>query len=106
MESFEDFNLMLWTFDTKVYGYKEFTRENLDEILEYDPKGGGGTDFSCNWVFMQENEIEPKRFIMFTDGFDNGDQGKSFEDYTETLFIVHGHNAPTMSHGLTVAYDE
>ena len=43
--------------------------QNIDEFENYAITGGGGTDFDANWVFMKENEIQPQRFIMFTDGY-------------------------------------
>ena len=30
--------------------------------------GCGGTDFECNWNFMEDNDINPDKFVMFTDG--------------------------------------
>ena len=38
-----ELKLDIWTFDTDVYGYKQFTSDNADEIMEYDCQGGGGT---------------------------------------------------------------
>ena len=49
MESYTSFKLHLWSFDTKVFNAQVFTPENLDDIMEWDPAGGGGTDFMCNW---------------------------------------------------------
>ena len=88
MEQFSDFKIRLWCFDTKVYNYKEFTPENIDELAEYQPQGGGGTDFACNWKFMKEREIMPERLIMFTDGLPYGSWGDP--DYCDTVFIIHG----------------
>ena len=88
MEQFPDFDLEVWCFDTKVYNYQKFTPENLDEIDEYEIKGGGGTDFVCNWTFMKENDIQPERFIMMTDGYPCGSWGD--ELYCDTLFLIHG----------------
>lgn len=88
MDEYKDFKLQLWCFDTEVYNHKLFTGDNADELLEYEFKGGGGTDFDANWSFMKEEGIEPKRFIMFTDGYPCGSWGD--ENYCETLFIIHG----------------
>lgn len=88
MQQFMDFELEVWCFDTKVYGYEKFTPDNLDEIDTYEIKGGGGTDFMCNWEFMKERGIEPERFIMFTDGYPCGSWGDP--DYCDTLFVIHG----------------
>ena len=103
METFGDFRLHLWTFDTRVYGYKLFTANNLDEILEYDPQGGGGTSFECNWDYMKEHQIEPERFVMFTDGYPG--YGWGDEDYVDTLFVIHGNTSIVAPFGLTAYYE-
>jgi predicted metal-dependent peptidase len=88
MEEYQDFKLKLWCFDTVVYSYAEFSSDNADEINSYECKGGGGTEFEANWNFMKEEGIEPKKFIMFTDGLPYGTWGD--EHYCDTLFIIHG----------------
>jgi predicted metal-dependent peptidase len=88
MEEYQDFKLKLWCFDTAVYSYAEFSSDNADEINSYECKGGGGTEFEANWNFMKEEGIEPKKFIMFTDGLPYGTWGD--EHYCDTLFIIHG----------------
>jgi hypothetical protein len=57
----------------------------------------------ANWEFMKEQGIEPKKFIMFTDGYPCGSWGD--EDYCDTLFIIKGadHEAPF---GQSVIYDK
>jgi predicted metal-dependent peptidase len=102
MDEYQDFKLDLWCFDTEVYGYKQFTGDTADEIMEYDCKGGGGTDFDANYEFMKEEGIEPKRFIMFTDGYPCGSWGD--ENYCETLFIVHGNDSIIAPFGQTAHY--
>jgi predicted metal-dependent peptidase len=59
--------------------------------MEYKCQGGGGTDFDVNFEFMKNQQIEPKKFIMFTDGYPCGSWGD--EDYCDTLFIIHGNEA-------------
>jgi len=102
MDEYVDFKLDLWCFDTEIYEYKQFTGDNADEILEYQCKGGGGTDFDANWQFMKNEGIEPKRFIMFTDGYPCGGWGD--EEYCETLFIVHGNETIIAPFGQTAHY--
>jgi len=103
MDQYADYKIDLWTFDTEVYGHVQISQDNDQDLLEYQPQGGGGTDFEVNWAFMQENDIQPKKFVMFTDGYPGGGWGD--EDYCDTLFIVKGSNneAPF---GQTVLYDE
>lgn len=92
MQQFQDFTLKVWTFDTEVYeeSYKEFTPMNQEEIKEYEIIGCGGTDFTCNWDFMEQNEITPDKFIMFTDGYPLGSWGNDV--YCDTLFVIHGND--------------
>ena len=68
MQEYQDYRIKLWCFDTKVYGEADFTADNGSELEHYEIKGGGGTDFMANWRYMQNEGINPKRFIMFTDG--------------------------------------
>jgi len=102
MDEYKDFKLDLWCFDTEVYNYAKFTGDTADEIMEYECKGGGGTDFEANWEFMKDQDIQPKRFIMFTDGYPCGSWGD--EDYCETLFIVHGNDSIISPFGQTAYY--
>lgn len=102
MDEYKDFKLDLWCFDTEVYNYAKFTGDTADEIMEYQCKGGGGTDFEANWEFMKDQDIQPKRFIMFTDGYPCGSWGD--EDYCETLFVVHGNDSIISPFGQTAYY--
>jgi len=87
MELYPTFNIKLFTFDTDVYNEMDFNEGNADELFTYPFKGGGGTDFMCNWKYMEEENIVPKRFIMFTDGYPCGEWGD--EAYCDTVFIIH-----------------
>ena len=90
MEEYKDFKIKIWCFDTKVYNEADYDGCNLDEFLDYEPMGGGGTEFDANWEYMKENNINPKKFIMFTDGYPWGSWGD--EDYCDTVFIIHGND--------------
>ena len=102
MDEYKDFKLDLWCFDTEIYGYHRFTGDTADEIMDYKCQGGGGTAFEANWDFMKEEGIEPKKFIMFTDGYPCGTWGD--EDYCDTIFIVHGNDAIIAPFGQTAHY--
>ena len=102
MDEYVDFKLDLWCFDTGVYNYAKFTGDTADEILSYEVKGGGGTDFDVNYQFMKDEGIEPKRFIMFTDGYPCGSWGD--ENYCETLFVIHGNESIISPFGQTAYY--
>jgi predicted metal-dependent peptidase len=88
MQEYKDFKLKVWCFDTQVYNECDFDGYNMDEFDSYEPMGGGGTDFDANYNYMKEYDINPKKFIMFTDGYPCGSWGD--ENYTDTLFIIHG----------------
>lgn len=106
MEEYQDYNIKIWCFDTKVYNEQDFTANCGEEISDYRILGGGGTDFSVNWKYMKDQGIEPKKFLMFTDGYPFGDWGDP--DYCETLFVIHSHPDKTMQapFGVTAHYEE
>jgi len=90
MQEFQDFKIKVWCFDTRVYNEADFDGYNMDEFDEYEPTGGGGTDFDANWNYMKEHDINPKKFIMFTDGYPWNSWGDP--DYCDTVFIIHGND--------------
>jgi predicted metal-dependent peptidase len=103
MQSYNSFKLHLWSFDTEVYNATVFTAENIDEIMEWEIGGGGGTMFECNWQYMLDNDIVPKKFVMFTDGYPGDGWGD--ENYCDTLFIIHGSTTIQAPFGLTAYYE-
>ena len=103
MDQYEDYRINLWCFDTDIYNWKTITHDESHELEEYVPEGGGGTDFEVNWTFMEENGIQPKKFIMFTDGYPCGGWGN--EDYCDTIFIVKGNTHANAPFGQTVIYE-
>ena len=104
MDQYEDFKVNLWCFDTAIYNHKEISHDNSEDLLDYEPEGGGGTDFEVNWEFMKEQGIQPKKFIMFTDGYPCGGWGD--EDYCDTIFIVKGNTEAESPFGQTVIYEK
>jgi len=103
MDQYEDYRINLWCFDTDIYNWKTITHDEAHELEEYVPEGGGGTDFEVNWTFMEENQIQPKKLIMFTDGYPCGSWGD--EDYCDTIFIVKGNTSANAPFGQTVIYE-
>ena len=106
MEEYDDYNIKVWCFDTKVYNEEDFSPSDGSDLVEYQLKGGGGTDFMCNWNYMKEEDIVPKKFIMFTDGYAWDSWGDP--DYCETLFVIHGNRDKNLESpfGVSVHYDE
>ena len=104
MEQFPAYRIHVLSFDTEVYNPQQYDSENLDDITEYEIQGGGGTDFDCVFKYFKENEIEPKRHIMFTDGYPFGSWGD--ENYCDTVFILHGTTSIEPPWGQFAYYEE
>ena len=104
MEQFPNYRIHVLSFDTEVYNPQQFDSENLDDITDYEISGGGGTDFDSVFQYFKENEIEPKRHIMFTDGYPNGSWGD--EQYCDTVFIMHGTTSIVPPFGQYAYYEE
>ena len=104
MEQFGNYKIHVGSFDTAVYNMQVFTSDNLEDITQYEIKGGGGTDFECMFSYMKENEIEPKRLVVFTDGYPCGGWGD--ENYADTVWILHGTTSIVPPWGQHAYYDE
>jgi predicted metal-dependent peptidase len=106
MDEYQDYTIKVWCFDTKVYNEQDFSPSGGDELTEYEIMGGGGTEFMCNWEYMKENDIQPKKFIMFTDGYAWDSWGDP--DYCDTLFVIHSNRDKDLESpfGASVHYDE
>ena len=88
MEQFQSYKIHVGTFDTRVYNTVQYDSENLDSMADYEVEGGGGTDFDCIFEYLKEEQIEPKRLVVFTDGYPFGSWGD--ENYADTVWILHG----------------
>jgi len=88
MEQFQSYKIHVGTFDTRVYNTVQYDSENLDSMADYQVEGGGGTDFDCIFEYLKEEQIEPKRLVVFTDGYPFGSWGD--ENYADTVWILHG----------------
>ena len=86
MDMYAEFTIKIWQFDTQVYGYETFTKDTAGDLMQYRIKGGGGTSFQANWDFMKEEGIDPKLFIMFTDGESYDGWGE--ENYQEDMIWI------------------
>lgn len=104
MEEYKDFKIKVWCFDTKVYNEADFDGYTMDEFDDYEVMGGGGTEFDANWNYMKEHDIQPKKFIMFTDGYPWSSWGD--ETYCDTIFIIHGNNTIVPPWGEYAYYEE
>jgi len=104
MDAFDGYKVHVFCFDTEIYNPKDFTSENLDTIDEYEPQGGGGTDFDAIFDYLKEIGNVPKRLIVFTDGYPCGSWGDG--DYCDTTWIIHGDKDPNPPFGTFAIYDE
>ena len=104
MDSFPAYKIHVITFDTDAYNPAQYDSDNLDDICDYEVAGGGGTDFDCIFKYLKDNEIEPKRLVVFTDGFPFGSWGDP--DYTDTVWILHGTTTIEPPWGTWAYYDE
>lgn len=106
MEQFAQFDIRVWCFDTSTYTVWRWTEDNCDEMDEFYPEGGGGTDFKVNWDMMKANDIEPDQFIMFTDGYPWDSWGDP--DYQENMvFLISGNKGQDIvaPFGITLYYE-
>jgi predicted metal-dependent peptidase len=104
MDSFDGYKVHVFCFDTDTYNPQDFSSENMESIENYEPMGGGGTDFDCIFDYLKKNAIEPKRLIVFTDGYPCGSWGDP--DYCDTTWIIHGDPKPNPPFGQFALYDE
>lgn len=105
MDQYKDYNIKIWCFDTKVYNEDDFSADDGRDIVDYEIFGGGGTDFMCNWTYMKENDIQPKKFLMFTDGYAWDSWGEA--DYCDTVFLIHSNHDKNLQapFGVTTHYE-
>ena len=104
MESFDGYKVHVFCFDTDIYNPQDFTSENMDTIDNYDPQGGGGTDFDAIFDYLKKVGNVPKRLIVFTDGYPCGSWGD--KDYCDTTWIIHGDPDPNPPFGTFAIYDD
>jgi predicted metal-dependent peptidase len=67
-------------------------------------QGGGGTDFEAIFDFMKAEEIEPRKLVVFTDGYPFGSWGDP--NYCDTVWIIHGNKQPDPPFGVWAEYGE
>ena len=104
METFDSFKIYVASFDTDVYNVQQYDSDSLEDIREYQLTGGGGTDFECIFKYLKDQEIEPKKLVVFTDGYPFGSWGDP--NYCDTVWIIHGNPNPNPPFGVWAAYDD
>lgn len=106
MESYDDYRVRVITWDTQVHNPQEFNTDNMADILSYEPGGGGGTEPHCVWDWLKENEIEPKKLVVFTDYCFYGWRPKEVEDYCETVWVIKGNRNAQPDFGVWAVYED
>jgi predicted metal-dependent peptidase len=104
MDQFQSYRIHIFTFDTRVYNPAQYNSDNLDSICDYEVKGGGGTDFDAIFNYLKEEQIEPKRLVVFTDGYPFGSWGD--ENYADTVWIIHGNTTVVPPWGQYAYYEK
>jgi predicted metal-dependent peptidase len=102
MEAFDSYRIHVFCFDTKTYNPQQYDSDNLETIEDYDLQGGGGTDFECIFGYLKEADIEPRKLVVFTDGYPFGSWGD--ENYCDTVWIIHGDRNPSPPFGTWALY--
>ena len=106
MDSYSEYSIRVLTWDTDVYNPQEFTSDNMEDIAEYEPGGGGGTDPHCVWEWLKDNNIEPKKLIMFTDYCFFGWRPEEVRDYADTVWVIKGNPEAEPEFGVWAHYEE
>ena len=106
METYDEYKIHVCGWDTAVHNSEVFTSDNLEDIASFVPGGGGGTDPHCVWDWLKENEIEPKKLIMFTDFCFFGWSPEEVEPYCDTVWIIKGNPTAEPEFGVYAHYEE
>jgi hypothetical protein len=104
MDAFDGYKVHVFCFDTEIYNPQTFDSENMESIEDYEPMGGGGTDFDAIFDYLKSEAISPNRLIVFTDGYPCGSWGDG--DYCDTTWIIHGDPDPNPPFGTFAIYND
>jgi predicted metal-dependent peptidase len=104
MDQFQSYKIHIFTFDTGVYNPAQYNSDNLDTMCDYEVSGGGGTDFDAIFNYLKEEQIEPKKLVVFTDGYPFGSWGDP--NYCDTVWIIHGNKKPDVPFGVWAEYEQ
>lgn len=106
MESYDEYRIHVLGWDTEVHNHEVFTSDNIADIESFVPGGGGGTDPHCVWSWLEENQIEPKKLIMFTDYCFFGWSPEQVEQYCDTVWIIKGNKEARPEFGVYAHYED
>lgn len=106
MDSYDEYKITVMGWDTEVHNVGEFTSDNMEDICAFEPGGGGGTDPHCVWTYLQENSIEPKKLVMFTDYCFFGWSPEEVELYCDTVWVIKGNKEAQPEFGVYAHYED
>ena len=106
MESYDEYKITVMGWDTEIGNVATFSSDNLEDIGSFEPGGGGGTDPHCVWNYLQANDIEPKKLIMFTDFCFFGWSPEEVEMYCDTVWIIKGNQQAEPEFGVWAHYED
>lgn len=66
---YDDFEVTLFCWSTKVGEVKTYSKKNVKEISDYKIKTTGGTDVSCVFEQLDKEKHEPDQVVIYTDGY-------------------------------------
>ena len=104
IDSFPAYKIHVVSFDTDTYNPVQYDSDNLDSIVDYEPAGGGGTDFDAIYRYLKDEDIQPRRLVVFTDGYPFGSWGD--ENYCDATWILHGTTTIVPPWGTYAYYEE
>lgn len=106
MDSYDEYKIHVVGWDTAIGGVATFTNDNMEDITSFDPEGGGGTDPHCVWEYLRENDLEPKKLIMFTDYCFFGWRPEEVENYCDTVWIIKDNPGAEPEFGIWAHYED
>lgn len=101
IEQFDYLSAKLSFFDTSVSAPINF--DSVEQLMDIEPVGGGGTSFHCIFNYMSENMMEslPTAVIILTDGYARYPQEQVALD-VPVLWIIDGENELDAPWGTTI----
>jgi predicted metal-dependent peptidase len=106
MDSYDEYSINVFTWDTAVHNPQTYTSDNLEDILDYEPGGGGGTDPHVIWTHLKDNGLEPKKLVVFTDFCFFGWSPEEVEPYCDTVWIIKGNPSARPEFGVWAHYEK
>lgn len=105
VDQFASYNINVMCWDTQVYNYQTFTEDSADDLMNYEPMGGGGTAPGCVFNYLEENGLAPKQLVFFTD-LEISDFGP--EDQVENVvwLVKNSREVGEAPFGITIKYDD